>query len=275
MLHTIWKGTLSFGTIVVPIRLHGAVEEKGIKLRQLHKECYTPIKHEKTCPKCEKEVGSDEIIKGYETVTGQFVPITEEELDGLKKPFREDKDIQFSHVVDVKEIDPIYFDKTYFISPTETSQNVYALLQLALQQTNKGGMTQVFLYSKQQLAIVRSYEHVLVLQTLHYGDEIRPLHEIPDVSQESFVNEKDLQIAMHLMDQLSISFEADTYKDQFTSTLQTYIEQKMVKGDVVSSDTTEPHGDIRHLMDVLKTSLESNKTTKMTTTHKQTQAESS
>lgn len=117
-MHTMWKGTISFGLVNIPVKMHAATENKDIKLRQLHKECKSPVKYEKVCPICEKEVKNEDIVKAYEYAKNKFVILDEEELESLKKE-QEDKAVEILDFVQLEDIDPIYFEKSYYLSPNE------------------------------------------------------------------------------------------------------------------------------------------------------------
>src|SRR5699024_8922674 len=117
-MHTMWKGTISFGLVNIAVKMHAATENKDIRLRQLHKECKSPIKYEKICPVCDKEVGNDDIVKGYEYAKNKFVILDEDDLNELKKE-QTDKAVEIIDFVKLEEIDPIYFEKSYYLSPNE------------------------------------------------------------------------------------------------------------------------------------------------------------
>src|SRR5690606_33305517 len=114
--HTMWKGSISFGLVNIPIKLHSATEDKDIKLRNLHKECHSPIKYEKTCPVCEVEIKNEDIVKAYEYTKGKFVVLEDEDLEKLKQE-NEDKAVEIMDFVKIQEIDPIYYNRTYYMSP--------------------------------------------------------------------------------------------------------------------------------------------------------------
>ena len=138
-MHTIWKGSISFGLVNIPIKLHAATEDKDIKLRTLHKECHSPIKYEKVCPVCEVEVKPEDIVKAYEYTKGKYVVLENEDLEKLKKE-NEDRAVEIIDFVKMEQIDPIYFDKTYFMSPHEGGSKAYSLLRKALQDSQKVGI---------------------------------------------------------------------------------------------------------------------------------------
>ncbi|TYR80585.1 Ku protein [Priestia megaterium] len=255
MLHTAWKGKIHFGLIDIPIKLHGAIEEKDIKLRTLHTICHTPIQQEKRCPHCEREVEKTELVKGYETSAGHFIALSEEELEELKKRFNGNKTLELIHFISLDDIDPIYFDKTYYISPNDTSIKAYQILIQALQQTNQVGIANVLLYSKQQIAIIRPYHDVLALHTLHFEEEIRSLTDVPNISLSYQTNEEDVQVAIQLINRLSTSFQPAIYKNEYRDALQELIQQKMNNEDLINKQDNA-HKDITKLMEMLKLSID-------------------
>src|SRR5699024_5130634 len=170
-MHTMWKGTISFGLVNIPGKMHAATENKDVKLRQLHKECQTPIKYKRVCPACEREVENDEIVKAYEYAKNKFVVLDDDELASLKKE-QEAKAVEILDFVKLEEIDPIYFEKSYYLSPNEGGK-AYGLLRTALEDTGKIGIAKMMIRSKEQLAVIRVYENTLVVETIHYPDEVR------------------------------------------------------------------------------------------------------
>ncbi len=130
-MHTIWKGSISFGLVNIPIKLHAATENKDISLRTLHKKCHTPIKYEKVCPVCEEEVNTEEVVKGYEITDGKFVVFEEKELKEIRKP-NEEKAVEIVDFINIDEIDPVYFNRSYFMSPNDGGAKAYSLLRKSL-----------------------------------------------------------------------------------------------------------------------------------------------
>lgn len=253
MLHTAWKGQLSFGLIEFPIKLHGAVEDKDIKLRTLHSVCYKPIHHVKRCEHCERDVHSDELIKGYETSEGHFVTLSEHELDKLKKQFSQSKTIDILHFVQLEEIDPIYFDKSYYISATEFGGREYSVLLEGLAQSGKVGIAKVFLYSKQQLAIIRSYEGCLLLQTLHFHEELRHIQDVPHIDSLPSLSTKDCVAAVEIINKLSAPFEPKVHHDDYRDMLHELIQNKEV---MASFNQQQSEQDVTKLMQMLKLSID-------------------
>lgn len=253
-MHTMWKGTISFGLVNIPVKMHAATENKDIKLRNLHKECKTPIKYEKTCPNCDKEVNNDDIVKAYEYAKNKFVVLDDEELENLKKE-QNDKAVEIMDFVKLDEIDPIYFEKSYYLSPNDGGAKSYSLLRSALEETGKIGIAKMMIRSKEQLAVIRIYENTLVVETIHYPDEVRDVKDVPNVPAEDTNAEKELETAKMLIDQLSASFEPDKYQDEYRTALMELIEAKK-QGEEVTTTTEQPKPDnVTNLMDALEESL--------------------
>lgn len=258
-MHTMWKGTISFGLVNIPIKLHAATENKDIKLRQLHKECQSPIQYEKVCPVCEKEINNDDIVKAYEYSKNKFVVLDDDELEKLKKE-QADKSVEIMDFVKLEEIDPIYFEKSYYLSPNEGGNKAYALLRKALQETGKIGIAKIMIRSKEQLAIVRVYENTLVMETIHFPDEVRAVENVPNVPAEENIGEKELETAKMLIDQLTTEFEPEKYKDDYRTALLELIEEKK-QADQVTTAREKPLPDnVTDLMAALQASLDRSKT---------------
>jgi DNA end-binding protein Ku len=136
-MHTMWKGAISFGLVNIPIKLFAATENKDIKMRYLHEKCHTPVQYEKICPSCEETVDSKEIVKGYEYEPGKFVVVEKEELEDLAG--NSDKSIEIIDFIQLEEIDPIFYNRSYFIGPGENGTKSFALLKKAMEDTNKIG----------------------------------------------------------------------------------------------------------------------------------------
>lgn len=257
-MHTMWKGTISFGLVNIPVKLHSATENKDIKLRQLHKECKTPIKYERTCPNCDEEVKNEEIVKAYEYAENKFVVLDEEDLENLKKE-QEDKAVEIVDFVKLEEIDPIYFEKSYFISPNEGGSKAYSLLRKSLKDTGKIGIAKIIIRSKEQLAIVRIYENTLIMETIHYPDEVRDYQEVPNVPEEEDLGKKELDTAKNLIEQLTTEFEPENYKDEYRTALMELIEAKKNDEEVTTAKPQPTPDNVTDLMEALEKSLEKTK----------------
>ncbi|MGM7720050.1 Ku protein [Metabacillus sp. Hm71] len=257
-MHTMWKGSISFGLVNIPVKLYAATEDKDIKLRTLHKKCHTPIQYEKKCPNCDEEINNDEIVKGYEYVKGKYVVLTDAELKELKDE-HEDKTVEIIDFVKMEEIDPIYFNRSYFIGPGENGGKAYGLLREALNKSGKIGIAQMTIRSKQQLAMVRVYQNCIVMETVHYPDEVRNVKEVPSVPEQVEVGAKELETAIMLIDQLTTTFDPEKYKDDYRLALQDLIEQKVNQNEGKTPTETTPRQNVVDLMSALQASIEKTK----------------
>ena len=266
-----WKGSISFGLVNIPIKLFAATEDKDIKLRNLHKECHTPIKYEKTCPNCEKDIENEDIVKGYEYVKGKYVILSDEELKEIKDE-QEDKSVEIVDFVNLDDIDPIYFSRSYFMGPGENGSKAYGLLREALKQSGKIGIAQITIRSKQQMAIIRVHKNSLIMETIHYPDEVRNVTEVPGVPENVDINEKELNTAIMLIDQLTTEFDPEKYKDDYRTALLELIESKVNNNEGTTAKEA-PRTNVVDLMSALQASIERTKTnepTKSTTNTKRT-----
>lgn len=259
-MHTVWKGSISFGLVNIPIKLHTATENKDIKLRQLHKECHTPISYAKVCEGCKQEVKNEDIVKAYEYSKNKFVILDEEELEKLKKE-NEDKAVEIIDFVKLEEIDPIYFERSYFMAPDSGGGKAYSLLREALHESGKIGVAKIMIRSKEQLAIVRVYNETLIMETIHFPDEVRSTADVPNIPTEQSVVKKELDTALMLVDQLTTTFEPDKYTDEYRTALMELIEEKKAGNKVVSTTEkqTELPSNVTDLMSALQASLDKTK----------------
>lgn len=252
-MHTVWKGAISFGLVHVPVKMFSATEDKDISMRMIHKECGSPLSYVRSCPSCEKEVEWAEITRGYEYDKGRFVLFDKDELDSIGPGAN--KEIRILDFVDLNEIDPIYFQKTYYLSPDSTGSNAYNLLLEAMRQSGKIGIAQVSIRSKSSMAAIRIIEHCLAMETIFYPDEIRPVSQVPNLPETVQVNDKELQMAQMLIEQLSVPFEPGKYKDEYREALFSAIQSKIAGEDIRVAPEREPTNVI-DLMSALQASLE-------------------
>ncbi|MCM3243388.1 MULTISPECIES: non-homologous end joining protein Ku [Cytobacillus] len=257
-MHTMWKGSISFGLVNIPIKLHSATEDKDIKLRNLHKECHSPIKYEKTCPVCEVEIKNEDIVKAYEYTKGKFVVLEDEDLEKLKQE-NEDKAVEIVDFVKIQEIDPIYYNRTYYMSPGDGGGKAYSLLRKALETSEKVGLAKIIIRSKEQLAVVRVYENTLVMETIHYPDEVRKAADVPNVPAEDKVTDKEIDTAIMLIDQLTTEFKPEKYNDDYRTALLELIEAKRTGKDIVTPVEKEPAANVTDLMAALQASIDKTK----------------
>jgi DNA end-binding protein Ku len=251
-MHTVWKGAISFGLVHVPVKMFTATEEKDISMRMIHQTCGTPLSYVRKCRHCDIEVEWQDIVKGYEYEPGRFVLFQKEELDNLSEVNREIRILDF---VDLTEIDPIYFQKTYYLSPGDTGANAYSLLLEAMRQSGKIGIAKVSIRSKGSLAAIRVIGNCISMETIFYPDEIRPIEHVPNLPTQAAVSERELTMARMLIDQLSSPFQPEKYTDDYRAALFSMIQSK-IAGQEVRIAPERPQTNVIDLMAALQASLE-------------------
>lgn len=256
-MHTMWKGAISFGLVNIPIKMFTATEEKDIRFRFLHKECNTPLKYQKTCPTCRREVNESEIVRGYEYEIGHFIIMTDNDISALQSEV-DNKTIEILDFVNLPEIDPIYFDKSYYLAPQETGNKAYTLLLRAMQDTGKIAVAKMTIRNKQTLAALRVYQNVLVMETIFYPDEVRATSLIPGLAEKADVVAKELDIATRLIETLTAPFNPEKYHDEYRAALRELIDKK-IEGKEIEVAPEAPHKNVIDLMEALQASLNANK----------------
>ncbi|MFZ7103573.1 MAG: Ku protein [Peptococcaceae bacterium] len=251
-MRPIWKGAISFGLVNIPIKLYPATEARDIKFRFLHKACKSPIKYQRFCPVCNEEVANGDLVKGYEYEAGHFVVIEDE--DFAKIPLESVKAIEIIDFVDLREIDPIFFVKSYFLAPGELGLKPYQLLFKAMEETGKIAVARVVLRSKESLACIRLYQNALLLETIFYPAEIRSPGLLPELQGEAKVNEKELKMAKDLINNLTTDFKPEKYTGNYREALLNLIETK-IKGEEITIPQQPETATVVDLMDALKASL--------------------
>ncbi|WP_338555733.1 Ku protein [Paenibacillus sp. KS-LC4] len=259
-MHTVWKGAISFGLVHVPVKMHSATEDRDLSFRSLHKDCGMPINYAKTCRHCNKEIGPDEIVKGFEYEKDKYVIVNEEELEAIKPDSA--KIIQILDFVNLAEIDPVYYQKAYYLSPDMAGAGAYSLLLEAIRQTGKIGIAKISIRSKSSLAAVRVVGSCLCLETMFFPDEIRAVSQVPNLPAQAAVNEKELDMAKMLIEQLSEPFDAAKYTDDYRIALTELIQQKIAgqSVDIVSAPAAASgRTNVIDLMAALQASLDATK----------------
>ncbi len=255
-MHTVWKGAISFGLVHVPVKMHSATEDRDVHFRQLHKECGMPIKYEKKCPHCDKEVGPEEIVKGFQYEKDKYVIVKEEEIEALKPEAA--RNIKILDFVDLTDIDPIYFEKPYYLSPDMAGSGAYSLLLEAIRQTGKIGIATINIRAKSSLAAIRVVDNCLCLETMLFPDEIRSISQVPNLPEAPAINDKELSMAKTLVEQLSEPFDPTKYTDEYRANLLTLIEDKVAgeNPDLVAAPAAVGPSKVIDLMAALQASLQ-------------------
>lgn len=254
-MHTIWKGAISFGLVNIPVKMYAATEDKDISMRMLHSVCGGPISYSRRCQHCDTEVQNEQIVKGYEYEKGRFVRFDPEELDAIAaEASREIKIVDF---VNLSEIDPIYFQKTYYLGPGDTGANAYGLLLAALAETGKIGIAKVTIRNKSSLAAIRIVDGCIAMETIFYPDEVRPAANVPNLHvTRGPVNERELDMAKMLIEQLSVPFDPAKYRDDYRERVMELIQAKIAGRDIVEPAPEPRRTNVIDLMAALQASLQ-------------------
>jgi DNA end-binding protein Ku len=255
MPRPIWKGAITFGMISIPVKLYGATESKDLAFNNLHKECKSRIKQKRWCPVHDREVFLDELVKAFEYSKDSYVEITDEDLESLPLPSKHT--IELTSFVKQAEIDPVYFERTYYLEPEQIGAKPYALLLRALKTKQVAAVAKVALRNKESLCVLRPSEsNMLMLETLYYPDEIRTqdLETMPDV----LVSQPELNMALSLVEMLEEPFDPKKYHDQYRTALLDVIEAKRNGSEIVATPEV-PQPQTVDLMAALKASLEAAK----------------
>jgi len=253
-MHTIWKGAISFGLVNIPVKMYAATEDKDIPLRMLHSVCGGPIGYTKRCRICGTDVENDQIVKGYEYEKGRFVRFEPDELEAIAdEASREIKIVDF---VSLSEIDPIFFQKTYYLGPGDTGANAYALLAAALAETGKIGIAKTAIRGKSSLAAVRIVDGCIAMETIFYPDEVRPAANVPNLNlARGPVNGRELDMAKMLIEQLTVPFDPAKYKDDYRERVMDLIQAKIAGRDIVEPAPEPQRANVIDLMAALQASL--------------------
>lgn len=255
-MHTVWKGAISFGLVHVPVKMFTATEDKDISLRMIHKPCGSPIAYVRRCPNCDVEAGWDDIIKGYEYEKGRYVLFEKDELEQLAG--EKSHTIQILDFVALEEIDPVYFQKTYYLSPDQAGGNAYGLLLQAMSDTGKIGVAKVSIRSKSSLAAIRVIDNCLAMETIFYPDEIRNISHVPGIPESFNINDKELTMAKLLIEQLSTPFEPSKYTDDYRANMLQAINNK-IAGQEIRVAPQQEQTNVLDLMAALQASLDAAK----------------
>ena len=252
-LRSIWKGSVSFGLVTIPVRLYTATEDKDVRFHMLHKTDGSRVEYKKFCADEQVELQNDEIAKGFEYAKGQYVLIEDKDFESI--PLSTSHAVEIMEFVDLPEVDPIYFQKSYYLEPQEGAAKPYALLREAMQRANKIALAKVVLRDKEHLATVRVHDDVLVLETLFYPDEVRNPRELVEDTKKAALNEKEVQMAINLIEALAAEFEPEKYHDNYREALLEVIHQK-IEGKPIELPAAKPSPKVMDLMEALRASVE-------------------
>jgi DNA end-binding protein Ku len=250
----IWSGAISFGLVNVPVKLVGAVSPKDVRFNQLEAGTGARIKQKRVSAVTGEEVPFEQIVKGYEISPDNYVTIEPQELEALDP--KATRSIDIEDFVDLDQIDPLYFERPYYLVPDKGGAKAYALLLEAMKESQKVGIARLVLRTKQYLAAIRPLGDALVLETLLYPDEVTLPDEIEGLPRDDVeIQDRELKIARQLIESLSTEFEPENYRDEYRERVLELIEQKAQGKQIVTQPTTEEPTKVVDLMAALEASL--------------------
>ncbi len=250
----IWTGSIRFGLVAFPIRLHTAVRPKDVRFHLLHERDHARIRTRYITSTEEEEVAREDLVRGYEVAPDEYVVVREEELEALAPESRHVIDIR--EFVDLSEIDPIHFDRSYYLAPAEDAGTPYALLLETLRRSDKAGIGSFVFRTREHVVAVRPRAEILCLETLHYADEIEDPRAILGDAPAEPVGERELRLAHSIVEALSAPWQPEQYRDTYREALLDLIERKAEGRDVAAQAVTLPPTNVVDLMEALEASLE-------------------
>jgi DNA end-binding protein Ku len=251
----IWSGSISFGLVTIPVRLFTAVREKRLQFRSLHDQDKSPLKQKMVSSVSGKEVHREHTVKGYEIEKDRFVIVDEEELEAAAP--RRTRTIEILDFVELDQIDPLFFDRPYYVAPKPEGAKPYKLLLEAMEKTGKVGIAKVVMWNREYLAALRPLDGTLVMETMHYSDEVIPSERVAGLEVKAKVDDRELKMATQLIGSLTTDFKPEKYKDEYREQVMELIEKKAAGEEIHTVPTTEKEGGgrTRNLMAALEESL--------------------
>src|SRR3954463_9653729 len=235
-MRAIWKGSISFGLVYIPISVYPATREEKLSFRQLRATDLSPIRYKKVADADMKEVSADQIVKGFEYERGQYVVLKDEDFQKVR--IESTHSIDITDFVELEQVDPKFFYKPYFLEPQKGGEKAYALLHKALSGTDKIGVAKVVISNREYLAAVKPDGFFLVLELMHFASEVLKPDELNRPRTE--LNEKELKMAQALVDSMTVAWEPEKYKDEYRGAVMDMIEQK-AKNKTIDVKPAAPH----------------------------------
>jgi DNA end-binding protein Ku len=251
-MRSMWKGAISFGLVMIPVKLYAATEQKDIAFRQVHREDGGRIRFRRVCSLDGAEVPYEDVAKGFELPGGEMVVLTDEDMADL--PLASNKSIEVMHFTPADQLDPILFNRSYYVEPEATGVRAYALLRDALERSGRVAIAQVALRQRESLATLRTRDGVLVLETLLWPDEVRGA-DFGFLDEDVEVRTQELRMATSLIDSMTVDFDPGEYHDRYREALQELVEAKTEGRDVVQPGEPAAPAASTSLADALKASL--------------------
>ncbi len=255
MPRAIWSGSISFGLVNAPVKMYSAIDEHDLELHLVHEKDGSPIGYRKVCKKEDKEVPADEIVKAYEVADGELVYLTDEDFRAAEEDTY--RTIEILDFVPHDQIDPIVFQRTYYLGPAEGAEKVYALLVKAMEDSELSAVARYVFHDRQQLGTLRVRDRVITLESMYFADEIRPTEGIVP-GRRPRVDKRELEMAETLIERFTSSFDHSKYEDEYQARLRTVVQRKR-KGKEVHAPAAEEREAPSDLLEALRASVDAAK----------------
>ncbi len=252
MATSVWKGYLTFGLISIPIRLFSAARGERISLNQLHEVCHSRIKMPLFCPTCNRQVERSEIVKGYEYEKDQYVLFDEKELKKIEPESA--RSMEILEFVRLDEIDPLYYESSYYVTPEDEGRKAYQLLLDAMEESGYAAIAKITMHQREHIVVIRPRENGMTLHTMFYTNEIREVAEYGKRTPAAAPKEAEKKLATQLIESLAAKFEPEKYKDQYQESMQAMIAAKQAGEEVAEVQHTKM-APVIDLMEALKKSI--------------------
>jgi DNA end-binding protein Ku len=253
-MRTIWNGSISFGLVNIPIGLAVATQRTDVSFRTLHRECGTPIKQKRWCPFHERDVEADELVKGWEVAKGEFVLVEESDLESVA--LTRSQSIDILRFVRLEQVDPIYFDRTYYLAPAaaDAARRPYVLLLRAMQESGMAAVGKFVLWGKENLCLIRAQGDSLALQTLFFADDVRPKGEIEEAVEAIELKPAELKLAEQVIDSLVGEWAIEDFENEYRKDLKAMLEAKLA-GEQITRPEPVAETPVVDLMEALRRSV--------------------
>jgi DNA end-binding protein Ku len=253
-MRTIWNGSISFGLVNIPIGLALATQREDVSFRTLHRECGTPIKQKRWCPHHERDVEPDELVKGWEVAKGEFVIVEESDLESVA--LTRSQSIDILRFVKLEDVDPVYFDRTYYLAPssTDAARRPYVLLLRAMQETGMAAVGKFVLWGKENLCLIRAQGETLAMETLFFADDVRSKLEIEEAVEAVDLKNAELQLAEQVIDSLVGEWKPEDFENEYRRDLKAMLDAKLA-GEKITRPEPVAETPVVDLMEALRRSV--------------------
>src|SRR5947199_5982498 len=240
-MRTIWNGSISFGLVNIPVGLALATQRQDVSFRTLHRECGKPIKQKRWCPVHERDVESDELVKGWEVTKGQFLMVEDADLEAIENRDTT-RSVDISRFVRLDEVDPVYLDRTYFLVPAgaEAQRRPYVLLLEAMKEAEVAALGRFVLAGKEKLCLIRAMGDALALETLFVSEDVKDHAEIDEAVATSEVRENELDLAKQIIESLAAPFDPAELRSEYRESLKELLEAKLAGHEIEAPSAPEP-----------------------------------